>query len=52
MSIPPKKKTLFTVGTLLGSFFGAAMVAASFAYFNYKFAEYKSHLAFFVVFPL
>ena len=32
---------LFSVGTLLASFFGAAMIAAAFAYFNYKFSEYK-----------
>ncbi len=32
---------LFSVTTLLASFFGAAMVAAAFAYFNYKFSEYK-----------
>jgi hypothetical protein len=36
-----KKSSLFTVGTLLGSFFGAAMIAGTFAYFNYKFSEYK-----------
>ncbi len=29
------------MGTLLASFFGAAMIAAAFAYFNYKFSEYK-----------
>ena len=34
-------KSLFSLSTLLGSFFGAAMIAASFAYFNYKFSEYK-----------
>ncbi len=34
-------KSLFSLSTLLASFFGAAMIAASFAYFNYKFAEYK-----------
>ena len=34
-------KSLFSLATLLASFFGAAMIAASFAYFNYKFAEYK-----------
>ncbi|HUH42481.1 MAG: hypothetical protein PHI38_01215 [Sulfurimonas sp.] len=34
-------KSLFTLSTLLASFFGAAMIAATFAYFNYKFAEYK-----------
>jgi len=32
---------LFSVGTLLASFFGAGMIAISFAYFNYKFQEYK-----------
>ena len=32
---------LFSVGMLLASFFGAAMIAAAFAYFNYKFSEYK-----------
>lgn len=32
---------LFSVGTLLASFFGAAMIAIAFAYFNYKFQEYK-----------
>ncbi|MFT5659653.1 MAG: hypothetical protein ACI9TV_000275 [Sulfurimonas sp.] len=26
---------------MLASFFGAAMIAAAFAYFNYKFSEYK-----------
>ena len=36
-----KGKSLFSLSTLLASFFGAAMIAASFAYFNYKFAEYK-----------
>lgn len=34
-------KSLFSLATLLSSFFGAAMIAASFAYFNYKFSEYK-----------
>ncbi len=32
---------LLSVSTLLASFFGAAMVAAAFAYFNFKFSEYK-----------
>jgi len=34
-------KSLFSLSTLLASFFGAAMIAAAFAYFNYKFSEYK-----------
>ena len=34
-------KSLFSLSTLLASFFGAAMIASAFAYFNYKFAEYK-----------
>ena len=29
------------MSTLLASFFGAAMIAVAFAYFNYKFSEYK-----------
>lgn len=34
-------RSLFSLSTMLASFFGAAMIAAAFAYFNYKFAEYK-----------
>jgi hypothetical protein len=34
-------KSLFSLSALLASFFGAAMIAAAFAYFNYKFSEYK-----------
>ena len=34
-------KSLFSLSTLLASFFGAAMIAAAFAYFNYKFSEFK-----------
>ncbi|DAB29177.1 MAG TPA: hypothetical protein CFH84_11035 [Sulfurimonas sp. UBA12504] len=34
-------RSLFSLSTLLASFFGAVMIAASFAYFNYKFSEYK-----------
>jgi hypothetical protein len=33
--------SLFSLSTLLASFFGAAMIALAFAYFNYKFSEYK-----------
>ena len=36
-----KGRALFSLSTLLASFFGAAMIAAAFAYFNYKFSEYK-----------
>ena len=32
---------LFSVSTIFASFFGAAMIAGAFAYFNYKFSEYK-----------
>ena len=34
-------KSLFSLSTLLASFFGAVMIAAAFAYFNYKFSQYK-----------
>ena len=34
-------KGLFGVAAVLSSFFGAAMIAGAFAYFNYKFSEYK-----------
>ena len=34
-------RSLFSLSTLLASFFGAAMIAGAFAYFNYKFSEYK-----------
>ena len=34
-------KSFFSLSTLLASFFGAAMIAGAFAYFNYKFSEYK-----------
>lgn len=36
-----RAKSLFSLSTLLASFFGAALIATAFAYFNYKFAEYK-----------
>ena len=34
-------KSLFSLSTLLASFFGAAMIAGAFAYSNYKFSEYR-----------
>ena len=34
-------KSLFSLSTLLASFFGSALIAGAFAYFNFKFAEYK-----------
>ena len=34
-------KSFLSVSTLLSSFFGAALIAAAFAYFNFKFSEYK-----------
>jgi len=36
-----RRRSIFSVTTLFASFFGAAMVAGAFAYFNYKFSEYK-----------
>ena len=32
---------LFSITTVFASFFGAALIAGAFAYFNYKFSEYK-----------
>ncbi len=34
-------KSLFSLTTVLASFFGAALVAGAYAYFNYKFSKYK-----------
>ncbi|HIP46603.1 MAG TPA: hypothetical protein EYG95_03485 [Campylobacterales bacterium] len=34
-------RTRFTYTHLFSSFFGAVMVAGAFAYYNYKFSEYK-----------
>ena len=34
-------KRFLSLTTVLASFFGAAMIAGAFAYFNYKFSEYK-----------
>ncbi|MDK9692737.1 MAG: hypothetical protein OEL19_00650 [Sulfurimonas sp.] len=39
--ISKRGKSFLSLSTLLASFFGAAMIAAAFAYFNYKFSEYK-----------
>ena len=36
-----QSRSLFSLSTVFASFFGAAMVASAFAYFNYKFSEYK-----------
>ena len=32
---------LFSITTVFASFFGAALIAGAFAYFNYKFSEFK-----------
>ena len=34
-------KSLFSLSTLLASFFGSALIAGAFAYFNYKFSQYQ-----------
>ena len=34
-------KSLFSLTTIFASFFGAALIAGAFAYFNYKFSKYK-----------
>lgn len=39
--VSKRGKSFLSLSTILASFFGAAMVAAAFAYFNYKFSEYK-----------
>jgi len=36
-----QKRKLSSFTYILASFFGAAMIAAAFAYYNYKFSEYK-----------
>ncbi len=36
-----KGRRLFSLNYLFASFFGALMIAGSFAYFNYRFSEYK-----------
>ena len=41
MQKKPRGKSLLSLSTLLASFFGSALIAAAFAYFNYKFSEYK-----------
>ncbi len=34
-------RSLFSLTTVFASFFGAAMIAGAFAYYNYKFSEFK-----------
>jgi hypothetical protein len=34
-------KSLFSITTIVGSFFGAILVAGAYSYYNYKFSEYK-----------
>jgi hypothetical protein len=41
MASSGRGKSLFSLSTLLASFFGAALIAGAFAYFNFKFSEYK-----------
>ena len=41
MAVKKRGKSLFSLSTLLASFFGSALIAGAFAYFNYKFSEYK-----------
>ncbi len=36
-----RRKSLFSFSYVFASFFGAAMIAAAFAYFNYKYSQYK-----------
>jgi len=36
-----KGRSLFSLNYIFASFFGAALIAAAFAYFNYRFSEYK-----------
>ena len=35
------RRKRFSIATVFASFFGALMVAGAFAYYNYKFSEYK-----------
>ena len=41
METRKRGQSLFSLSTLLASFFGTALIAGAFAYFNYKFSEYK-----------
>jgi hypothetical protein len=41
MKKPRGKASLFNVATVFASFFGAALIAGAYAYFHYKFNEYK-----------
>ncbi len=36
-----RRKSLFSLSYVFASFFGAAMIAIAFAYFNYKYSQYK-----------
>ncbi len=36
-----RRRSLFSFSYVFASFFGAAMIAAAFAYFNYKYSQYK-----------
>ncbi len=36
-----RRKSLFSFSYVFASFFGAAMIAAAFAYFNYKYSQYR-----------
>jgi len=36
-----KGRKLFSLNYLFASFFGALMIAGAFAYFNYRFSQYK-----------
>ena len=36
-----RKRSSFSVSLVFASFFGAAMIGIAFAYFNFKFSEYK-----------
>lgn len=37
----PRGRNVFSLNYLFASFFGALMIASAFAYYNYRFSEYK-----------